>query len=259
MSFFLIAGPCVIEDEKSPFLIAKELKRITDKLGLKFIFKASYKKANRTGVSSFTGIEKQKALNVLSDIRRKLNIPVITDVHETIEVKEVAEHVDYMQIPAFLCRQTELLQAVGKTGKGINIKKGQFLSPEAMKFAAEKVAATGNNKIWLTERGTTFGYSSLVVDFTSIPTMKKIGYPVVMDCTHSVQKPNLSQGITGGDSEMIETMCLLAISAGADGLFIETHPDPKNAKSDAASMLQLNKIEKILEKCIAVKKTLNAF
>lgn len=259
MNFFLIAGPCVIEDEKMPFLIAKKLKEITDKLNIPFIFKASYKKANRSSLHAFTGIEKQKALNILSEIRKKYNVPVITDIHESYEAEKVAEYVDYLQIPAFLCRQTDLLIAAGKTGKGINIKKGQFLSPEAMKFAAEKVKSTGNNNIWLTERGITFGYNSLIVDFTSVPRMKKIGFPVIVDCTHSVQKPNLAEGFTGGDAEMIETICLSATVSGANGLFIETHPNPKNAKSDSASMLKLDKAENILKKCLAIRKTLNSF
>ncbi len=259
MSFFLIAGPCVIEDEEMPFLVADKLKKITEKLDIPFIFKASYKKANRTGLKSFTGIDENKALNILSEIRKRYNVPVITDIHESCEAERIAQYVDYLQIPAFLCRQTALLKAAGRTGKGVNIKKGQFLSPEAMRFAAEKVAITGNNNIWLTERGTTFGYNSLVVDFTSVPKMKKIGYPVVVDCTHSIQRPNLIKGITGGDSEMIETICLLAIASGADGLFIETHPDTDNAKCDATSMLKLHKIEAILTKCKAIAETINSF
>lgn len=252
--FFLIAGPCVIENREICFRIAKEINSICNDLRIRYIFKASYKKANRSRLDSFTGIEKSEALKILMDIRNKLSIPVITDVHESYECEEVAQYVDYLQIPAFLCRQTDLLLAAGNTGKGVNIKKGQFLSPEAMKFAYEKVKSTGNKQIWLTERGTTFGYESLIVDFTSIPRMKKISDTVIVDCTHSVQRPNQVSGVTGGDPELIETMCVAAIAAGATGLFIETHPDPKNAKSDSASMLHLDRLESILKKCVAIDK-----
>ena len=257
--FFLIAGPCVIEDEETPFVIAEEMIRITKKYNIPYIFKASYKKANRSSLDSFTGINKQKALSILSEIRDKYNIPVITDIHESYEAKEVAAHVDYLQIPAFLCRQTDLLLAAGKTGKGVNIKKGQFISPEAMSFAVEKVKSTGNNNIWLTERGTTFGYNSLVVDFTSVPKMKKNNFPVIVDCTHSIQVPNLADGLTGGNPEMIETITLAAIASNADGLFLEVHPNPEKAKSDAKSMLKLDKIDKILMKAVAIHKALESF
>ncbi|MEZ4771918.1 MAG: 3-deoxy-8-phosphooctulonate synthase [Bacteroidia bacterium] len=250
---FLIAGPCAIEDRHTPMEIAREVKAITDRLGITYIFKGSYKKANRTKLDSFTGIDKPEALEILRNIREETGVPVLTDVHETWECAEVAQYVDYLQIPAFLCRQTDLLIAAGETGKGVNIKKGQFLSPEAMQFAVEKVRSTGNEQIWLTERGTTFGYDSLVVDMTAIPRMQKTGCPVVMDCTHSVQRPNQTAGITGGDAAMIGTLCLAAIAAGTDGLFIETHPDPSRAKSDAASMLRLDLLEELLTRAVKVK------
>jgi 2-dehydro-3-deoxyphosphooctonate aldolase (KDO 8-P synthase) len=255
-NFFLIAGPCIIEDATICDLIASRISDICKELGIHYIFKASYKKANRTSIDSFTGIGMHDGLEILKKIGEKYQIPVITDVHETFECEIAAQFVDYLQIPAFLCRQTDLLMAAGKTGKGVNIKKGQFLSPEAMKFAVDKVKSTGNKNIWVTERGTTFGYDSLVVDFTSIPRMKKIGVPVVVDCTHSVQRPNQTSGITGGDPELIETMCLAAVATGADGLFLEVHPDPSQAKSDAASMLQLDDLYPILKKCLAIRKVM---
>jgi len=255
-NFFLIAGPCIIEDENICSTIAARVSDICNELGITYIFKASFKKANRTSIDSFTGIDMLKALEILKDIGREYKVPVITDVHETYECEIAARYVDYLQIPAFLCRQTDLLMAAGRTGKGVNIKKGQFLSPEAMKFAVDKVRSTGNNNIWVTERGSTFGYDSLVVDFTSVPRMKKIGVPVVVDCTHSVQRPNQVTGITGGDPEMIETICLAAVATGADGLFLEVHPDPSKAKSDSASMLQLDGLYPILKKCVAIRKAI---
>ncbi|MDX2246245.1 MAG: 3-deoxy-8-phosphooctulonate synthase [Bacteroidia bacterium] len=255
---FLIAGPCAIEDRHTPLKIAQEVKAITDRLGITYIFKSSFKKANRTKLDSFTGISKPEALEILRQVREETGVPVLTDVHETWECAEVAPYVDYLQIPAFLCRQTDLLIAAGETGKGVNIKKGQFLSPEAMQFAVEKVRSTGNDRIWLTERGTTFGYESLVVDITSIPRMQKTGCPVVMDCTHSVQKPNQSTGITGGDAQLIGTLCLAAVAAGVDGLFIETHPEPSLAKSDAASMLRLDLLEDLLIRAVKVRAAINS-
>ncbi len=252
-SLFLISGPCAIEDEQVAFHIAREVKAITDRLGMTYIFKGSYKKANRTKLDSFTGIDKETALSILQDIGQELQIPVLTDVHESYECEEVAKYVDYLQIPAFLCRQTDLLLAAGRTGKGVNIKKGQFMSPEAMRFAWEKVKSTGNDHIWLTERGTTFGYESLVVDMTSIPRMQAFGAKVVMDCTHSVQQPNQTSGITGGDASLIGTMAKAAVAAGADGLFIETHPNPAAAKSDAASMLPLEQLAPLLEQVHRIK------
>jgi 2-dehydro-3-deoxyphosphooctonate aldolase (KDO 8-P synthase) len=254
---FLIAGPCVLEDKHIAENIAKEVSAICNSLGIRYIFKASFKKANRTRIDSFTGIGTVTALMAINDIGQKFGIATLTDVHESGDCEVVAPYVDYIQIPAFLCRQTDLLIAAGKTGRGVNIKKGQFLSPEAMAFAVEKVRSTGNNQIWLTERGSTFGYESLVVDITSIPRMQKIGTPVIVDCTHSVQRPNQVTGITGGDPELIETLCLASVAAGADGLFLEVHPDPSSAKSDAASMLKLDNLEAILNKCVAIRKVLD--
>lgn len=256
--FTLIAGPCVVEDKETSMTIAGRAKEICLEYGLDYIFKASFKKANRTSISSFSGLEAEKALAIINETGKFFKVPALTDVHETTDCEMAARFTDILQIPAFLCRQTELLLAAGKTGKIINIKKGQFLSPEAMKFAVEKVKSTGNDKIWLTERGTTFGYDSLVVDITSVPRMKKIGVPVIVDCTHSVQRPNQSSGVTGGDPEMIETICLAATAAGADGLFLEVHPDPTVSKSDSASMLPLDKLEKIIEKCMKIRNALLA-
>lgn len=255
--FFLIAGPCAIESEETAFIIANHAKEICDRLGIDFIFKGSYKKANRSKLDSFTGIGNEKALNILKKVGDELGVPTITDVHESYEPEEVAQYVTHLQIPAFLCRQTDLLVAAGKTGCTVNIKKGQFLSPEAMKFGLEKVKSTGNKNVWLCERGTTFGYSDLVVDATSIKRMKEHGAPVVMDCTHAVQKPNTTSGVTGGDPNMIETLALHAIATGADGLFLEIHPDPKTAKSDPMTMLQMDLLEPILEKCIKLKAALS--
>ncbi len=255
--FFLIAGPCVIENERLVFTVAEHLKKVTDKLGIKLIFKSSYKKANRTKLDSFTGIDRAEALRILARVRKEFDVPVITDIHESWEAGEVAEFVDYLQIPAFLCRQTDLLLAAGRTGKPVNIKKGQFMSPEAMRFAVEKVYSTGNKNVLLTERGTTFGYHDLVVDFRSVPIMKSLGVPVVVDSTHSVQKPNQTAGVTGGDPSMIETIALAAIATGADGLFMEVHPNPAQALSDAASQLQMNKVEEILTKCVDVYKAVH--
>lgn len=256
----LIAGPCAVEDEKTCFEIAETVSGICSKLGIEYIFKASFKKANRTSLFSYTGMGTDEALDIIKRVGKKFNVATLTDVHETTDCPVAAGYVDWLQIPAFLCRQTELLIAAGETGRGVNIKKGQFLSPEAMQFAVEKVESTGNKKIMLTERGTTFGYDSLVVDFTSIPRMKKLGSPlgvgggpkVIVDCTHSVQRPN--QGTTtGGDPEMIETMARAAVAVGADGLFIEVHPEPSRAKSDAASMLKLEMLEGLLERCVGLR------
>ena len=256
--FTLIAGPCAIEDDITPFKIGKEVKRICDKLGIDFIFKGSYRKANRSKLDSFTGIGDDIALNILQQIGKDLRVPTITDVHESHEVAHVSKFVDHLQIPAFLCRQTELLLAAGNSGCGVNIKKGQFLSPEAMIFPLEKVLSTGNKNVWLCERGTTFGYSDLIVDATAIHRMKKLGAPVIMDCTHSVQKPNKTEGVTGGDPSLIESIALSAIATGADGFFMEVHPNPSEAKSDPHTMLQLDKLEGILTKCMAVRKALNS-
>ena len=253
---FLIAGPCVVENDKTPFEIGRKVKAICDELGIDYIFKASFKKANRTKLNSFTGIEKEEAMSIIQAVGKELGVPTITDVHESYEPAIAAKYVDYLQIPAFLCRQTDLLLAAGETGKGVNIKKGQFMSPEAMKFSLEKVLSTGNKNVWLCERGFSFGYEGLVVDATAIARLKKHGVPVVMDCTHSVQQPNKADGVTGGNPEMIETIALSAIATGADGLFIETHPDPANALSDGQTMLPIKKLEGILRKVMKVRKAL---
>lgn len=255
--FFLIAGPCAIEERETSFTIANEVKRICDNLGIHFIFKGSYEKANRSKLDSFTGIDKFEALGILKEIRDSLGVENITDVHESYEPAEISEYVTHLQIPAFLCRQTKLLIAAGESGCTINIKKGQFLSPEAMQFAIEKVKATGNDKVWICERGTTFGYTDLIVDATSIYRMKKLGVPVVMDCTHSVQKPNQTSGITGGDPELIEAIALSAMANGVDGLFMEVHPEPHKAQSDPFTMLQLDRLEPILKKCMKIRNALN--
>lgn len=250
--FTLICGPCAIENESTPFQIAETVMNICAKFDIRYIFKGSYKKANRTKLDSFTGIDQQEALEILKKVGDTFGIETITDVHESSDPALVAPYVTHLQIPAFLCRQTDLLIAAGETGKGINIKKGQFLSPEAMQFAIEKVESTKNTNILLCERGTTFGYSELIVDATSIARMKALGKPVIMDCTHATQKPNRTEGVTGGDPKMIETLALSAVATGADGLFIEAHPDPANAKSDAQSMLQLDNLEAVLEKVMRV-------
>lgn len=255
---FLIAGPCVVENDKTPIAIAQSVKSMCDALGIDYIFKASYRKANRTKEDSFTGIGDEEALAIIQHIGSSLGIRTLTDIHESYEAERAAAFVDVLQIPAFLCRQTSLLHAAGKTGKTVNIKKGQFLSPEAMRYPVEKVKATGNNKIWLCERGSTFGYDSLIVDATVMPRLKKHGVPVVMDCTHSVQVPNQTSGVTGGNPEFIETMARFAAATGADGLFIETHPDPSKALSDGATMLQLDLLFPILEKVVRIYKALEA-
>jgi len=255
-NFFLIAGPCVVENENMPLEIAEKIKSITDKLKIPFIFKASYKKANRSRLDSFTGIGDIKGLEVIREVGDKLNIPVLTDVHSTYEAELASEYVDILQIPAFLCRQTELLVAAAKTGKPVNIKKGQFLSPEAMKFAINKVRESGNDKIFITERGTTFGYHDLVVDYRGIPIIQKFGVPLILDCTHSLQQPNQSTGITGGKPEMIETLAKAGVAAGVDGIFIETHPDPASALSDGANMLRLNLLENLLIKLTGIRQVI---
>ena len=251
-NFFLLAGPCVIEEEDMTLRIAERLKIVTDKLSVPLVFKGSFRKANRSRVDSFTGIGDQKALKILRKVHDTFQIPTVTDIHESHEAAMAAEYVDVLQIPAFLCRQTELLVAAAKTGKVVNIKKGQFLSPEAMKFAAQKVTDSGNEKVILTERGTTFGYGDLVVDYRGIPTMKEFGFPVVMDITHSLQQPNQSSGVTGGRPQLIETIAKAAVAVGADGLFIETHPDPISAKSDGANMLPLDQLEGLLTKLLKI-------
>lgn len=252
-NFFLMAGPCAIEGEDIAMRIAEKIVVITDKLQIPYIFKGSYRKANRSRIDSFTGIGDEKALKILARINKEFGIPTVTDIHAAEEAEIAAQYVDVLQIPAFLCRQTDLLIAAAKTGKVINIKKGQFLSAGSMKFAVDKVQESGNNKVILTDRGNTFGYQDLIVDFRGIPEMKAFGVPVVMDCTHSLQQPNQTSGVTGGKPALIETIAKAAIAVGADGLFIETHPEPENAKSDGANMLHLSLLENLLEKLIRIR------
>ena len=255
--FFLIAGPCVVEDEALCFQIAERVAGICDKLEIPYIFKASYRKANRSRSDSFTGIGDLAALDILRKLRNRLKIPVITDIHAPEEAAIAAEYVDILQIPAFLSRQTDLLIAAAETGKFVNIKKGQFMAPASMKFAAEKVAAHGNRNILLTDRGTMFGYRDLIVDFRGIIEMQQTGYPVVLDITHSLQQPNLESGVSGGLPEMIETLARAGIATGADGIFLETHPDPAIALSDGANMLELSGIENLLQKLKLLRETVN--
>jgi 2-dehydro-3-deoxyphosphooctonate aldolase (KDO 8-P synthase) len=256
-NFTLIAGPCAIEDEITGLKIAKEVKAICDELSIDYIFKASYKKANRSKNNSFTGIGDEKALNIIKSIGDELNVDTITDVHESHEPSIVANYVNHIQIPAFLCRQTDLLISAGNTGLTINIKKGQYMSHDSMQFALEKVVSTGNKNVWLCERGNSFGYNDLIVDATAITKLKKHGYPVVMDCTHAVQKPNQTSGVTGGDPSLISSIVYSAVANGTDGLFIETHPDPKNAKSDPHTMLKLDLLYPILIKALAIRKAIS--
>lgn len=241
----LIAGPCVIENEKLTFDTAAEIKNITDELNIPFVFKSSYKKANRTDINSFTGLGDDEGLQILSNIKDKLNLPILTDIHSPAEANKASEAADILQIPAFLCRQTELLVAAGKTGKIVNIKKGQFLAPASMKNASDKVASTGNNKILFTERGTTFGYNNLVVDMRSLIIMRELGYPVIMDATHSVQMPGAGN-VTGGNPKFIAPLAKAAAAVGIDGLFVEVHPDPPKALSDSESQLPLSELKKLL-------------
>lgn len=255
-NFFLMAGPCVIEGEEMALTIAERILTITDKLNIPYIFKGSYRKANRSRLDSFTGIGDEKALKILRKVSETFNIPTVTDIHETEEAVKAAEYVDILQIPAFLCRQTDLLVAAAKTEKVVNIKKGQFLSPEAMQFAAQKVVDAGNDNVMLTERGTTFGYTDLVVDYRGIPKMQEFGFPVVMDVTHSLQQPNQASGVTGGLPQLISTVAKAAIAVGADGLFIETHPEPLKAKSDGANMLRLDLLEDLLIRLVRIREAI---
>ncbi|MFT4663795.1 MAG: 2-dehydro-3-deoxyphosphooctonate aldolase (KDO 8-P synthase) [Gammaproteobacteria bacterium] len=254
-NFLLIAGPCAIEGEEMAFEIAEKIQDICQRLEIPFVFKGSYKKANRTRLDSFTGIGDEKALKILKAVGERFDIPVTTDIHSDEEAAMAAEYVDILQIPAFLCRQTSLLQAAAKTGKVINVKKGQFLNAEAMQHAYTKVVESGNSNVLLTERGTTFGYQDLVVDFRGIPVMQSFGADVILDCTHSLQRPNQSSGVTGGQPQMIATIAKAGIAVGVDGLFIETHPNPALAKSDGANMLALHNLEELLRRLVKIRKT----
>lgn len=258
-NFLLIAGPCVVESEEIIFETAGHLRMLSEKYKIPFIFKSSYRKANRSKAGSFSGIGDIKALKILAEVGKRFSVPVITDIHNPEEAQIAAEYVDVLQIPAFLCRQTDLLVAAALTGKWINIKKGQFLSGSSMKFAVDKVKDSGNDHIMLTDRGNMFGYQDIVVDFRNIPEMQKIGVPVIMDITHSLQQPNQETGISGGRPDMIETIGKAAISVGADGIFIETHPHPAVAKSDGANMLALTGMDNLLSKLVAIRKIINTF
>ena len=256
-NFFLLAGPCAIESEEMAMKIAEKILGITNKLKIPFIFKGSYRKANRSRLDSFTGIGDMEALSILKKVGERFNIPTVTDIHTSEEAAIAAQYVDVLQIPAFLCRQTDLLVSAAKTGKVVNVKKGQFLSPESMVHAVTKVKQSGNNAIMLTDRGTMFGYQDMVVDFRGIPTMQQFGVPVVLDITHSLQQPNQTSGVTGGKPAMIETIAKAGIAAGADGIFLETHPNPKDAKSDGANMLALDQLEQLLVKLIKIQEAIN--
>jgi 2-dehydro-3-deoxyphosphooctonate aldolase (KDO 8-P synthase) len=258
-NFFLLAGPCVIENEDMAMKIAERVVAITDKLQIPYVFKGSYRKANRSRIDSFTGIGDEKALKILQKVGQTFGVPTVTDIHSAEEAAMAAEYADILQIPAFLCRQTDLLIAAAQTGRVINIKKGQFLSPEAMQFAAQKVADVGNQNVMVTDRGTTFGYQDLIVDYRGIPAMQKFGYPVVLDVTHALQQPNQTSGVTGGMPQLIETIARAGVAVGVDGFFIETHADPKNAKSDGANMLQIDLLEGLLTRLTAIRQTINGF
>lgn len=257
-NFFLLAGPCVVEGEEMLYQTATTIKQITGKLHIPFVFKASYRKANRSRLDSFTGIGDVEALEMLARVRTDLQVPVVTDIHSAEEAEMAAKYVDILQIPAFLCRQTDLLEAAAKTGKVVNIKKGQFLAPGAMKFAAQKVVDSGNPNVMLTDRGTMFGYQDLIIDYRGIPEMQAFGYPVILDITHSLQQPNQTSGVTGGKPELIETVAKAGIAVGVDGIFLETHPNPAVAKSDGANMLKLDYLESLLEKLVIIRKAVNS-
>lgn len=257
-NFFLLAGPCAIEGEEMAMQIAERIVNITNKLNIPYVFKGSFKKANRSRIDSFTGIGDEKALKILQKVNREFGVPTVTDIHEISDAQLAAQYVDVLQIPAFLVRQTDLVVAAAKTGKVVNLKKGQFMSPESMKHAVQKVIDSGNESVMITDRGTMFGYQDLIVDFRGIPTMRAYA-PVVMDVTHSLQQPNQMSGVTGGRPDMIETIARAAIVNKADGLFIETHFDPANAKSDGANMLHLDLLEGLLTRLVAIRKTINEF
>lgn len=258
-NFFLLAGPCVIENEEMALDIATRVKAVTDRLGIPYVFKGSYRKANRSRLDSFTGIGDLEALAILKKVRETVGVPVVTDIHTADEARLAAEFVDMLQIPAFLCRQTDLLVAAAKTGKMVNIKKGQFLSPAAMRYAVQKVRDAGDHQVAITERGTTFGYQDLIVDYRGIPEMRQNGCPVILDVTHSLQQPNQTEGVTGGRPDMIETVARAGIAVGCDGIFIETHQDPAVAKSDGANMLRLDLLPSLLERLTTLRMAVNSF
>lgn len=258
-NFFLLAGPCVIEGEKMAMEIAETIVKVTESLDIPYVFKGSYRKANRSRLDSFTGIGDLEALAILGKVKSTFGIPVVTDIHSSEEAQMAAEFVDVLQIPAFLCRQTDLLVAAARTGKAVNIKKGQFLSPEAMQFAVQKVREAGNDNVAVTERGVSFGYQDLIVDYRGIPEMQKFGCPVILDATHSLQQPNQPKGVTGGRPDLIETIARAGVAVGVDGLFIETHPEPSKAKSDGANMLPLAQLPELLKRLSAIRATINMF
>ncbi len=258
-NFFLIAGPCVVESKELCFEVAEKITAITDRLEIPYIFKSSYKKANRSRLDSFTGIGDKAALEILRDIRKQCRVPVLTDIHSVEEAYFASQYADVLQIPAFLCRQTDLLVAAAKTGKAINVKKGQFIAPESMKFVVEKIMESGNHNIILTDRGTMFGYNDLIVDYRGLAEMKKFKFPVVLDVTHSLQQPNQRSGVSGGRPELIETLARAAIAVGADGIFVETHPEPMLAKSDASNMLKLELLENMLATLVKIRRAILEF
>jgi len=258
-NFLLLAGPCVVESRDIVFRVAEHLKMVSDKYKIPLIFKSSYRKANRSRLDSFSGIGDEKALKILAEVKKELGLPVVTDIHTAEEAALAAEYADVLQIPAFLCRQTDLLVAAARTGKCINVKKGQFLSGASMKFAIQKITESGNERVMLTDRGNFFGYNDLVVDMRNIPVMRQTGAPVIMDITHSLQQPNQTDGVSGGLPELIETIGRCAIAAGADGIFIETHPDPASALSDGANMLKLDRFDELMRRLTLLRTTINTF
>lgn len=257
-NFFLLAGPCVVEGEDVVLRTAERIVAVCNKYNIPLVFKASYRKANRTRLDSFTGVGDEDGLKILAKVKAEFEVPLVTDIHAAEEAAIAAEYVDVLQIPAFLCRQTDLLVAAANTGKVVNVKKGQFLSADAMHFAVNKIKESGNQHIMLTERGTTFGYQDLIVDYRGIPTMQSFDVAVILDCTHSLQQPNQTSGVTGGNPEMIETVARAGIAVGVDGLFIETHPDPATAKSDGANMLHLDLLDGLMEKLTKLRTAVNS-
>ena len=257
--FFLLAGPCAIEGEEMALKIAERIQKVTDRLQIPYVFKGSYRKANRSRIDSFTGIGDEKALKILRKVSETFNIPTVTDIHAANEAQMAAEYVDILQIPAFLCRQTDIIVAAAETGKVVNIKKGQFLAPEAISFAINKVRDSGNANVMVTDRGTSFGYQDMIVDYRGIPVMQQLGVPVVLDITHSLQQPNQASGVTGGKPQLIETIARAGVAVGVDGFFLETHHDPSNAKSDGANMLHLDLLEGLLTRLCKIRETINGF